>query len=285
MKAKTTRQSKAPRQPYDSLKGTRKTRSNSKPSTAASSQAVSASASTVHSPCLPLSIPTSATGAVLYRDFCAQFVKTRYPGIEPRSDWELLWMAEVSLKGTAEEIYAILDKEYVRYLECCKGEDVDWMVAKTLGQYVEPTGVKPLPKEVNKFIHIHPVPDTKYSIRLFPGSLSAAEYCLDFVDSASGEPVNSPFEFELWGVPNPATPWLTVQIAQKMRSIERAHGIKQTDILPGHEKFILRDGQTCVLIRPGQPNIRFTVPVRRHPDALQVAPVNEIVLDLPQFID
>ncbi|KAJ2975546.1 hypothetical protein NUW54_g11716 [Trametes sanguinea] len=285
MKTKATRQSKAPRQPYDSSKRTRKTRSNSKSSTAASSQAVSASASTVHSPCLPLPLSTSATGAVLYRDLCTQFVKTRYPGIEPRSDFELVWMTEVSLKGTAEEIYATLDKEYARSIKDCGVEKTEWMVAKTLGQYVEPTGIKPLPKEVNKYIHIRPIPDTDYSIRLFPGSLSAAEYCLDFVDSASGEPVNSPFEYELWGVPNPDTPWLSMPITQKMRSIEHTHGIKQADILPGHEKFILRDGQTCVLIRPGQPNIRFTVPVRRHPDALQAAPVNEIVLDLPQVID
>ncbi|KAH9887744.1 hypothetical protein C8Q73DRAFT_210960 [Cubamyces lactineus] len=271
MKTKATRQSKVPRQPYDASKRSRKSRSCRKPPSA------------IPSPCLPLALPTSATGAVLYRDLCVQHVKARYPGIEPRSDWELLFMSGTTLKGTREEVYAVLDKEYLEDLEGY-GDECDGMVARTLGQYVEPTGYKPLPKEINKYIHIRPIPDTKYSIRLFPGSMSAAEYCLDFVDSATGEPVNSPFEFELWGVPDPDTPWLSMPITQKMRSIERAHGIKQENILPGHEKFILRDGLTCVLIRPGKPKIRFKVPVRRLPELEQAAAEEEIVLDLPDVI-
>ena len=146
--------------------------------------------------------------------------------------------------------------------------------------------MKPLPKESNKYIHIRPIPDTKYSIRLFPGSISAAEYCMDFVDSASGEPVNSPFEFELWGVPDPDTPWLSMPITMQMRSIENSHGIKQEDILPGHEKFILRDGLTCVLIRPGKPKIQFKVPVRKMPEQPQPQGAPEVViLDFPEVID
>ena len=138
--------------------------------------------------------------------------------------------------------------------------------------------MKPLPKEVNKYVYIRSIPDTKYSIRLFPGSISAAEYCLDFVDSATGEPVNSPFEFELWAVENPETPWLSMPVTMQMRSIEYAHGIKQADILPGHEKFILRDGLTCVLIRPGKPKIQFTVPVRKLPDQAKAAPEDVVIL-------
>lgn len=106
---------------------------------------------------------------------------------------------------------------------------------------------------------------------------------MDFIDSATGEPVNSPFEYELWGIPNPDTPWLSFPICGQLRSIEYAHGIKQKDILPGAEKFILRDGQTCVLARPGKRSIRFTVPVRKMqpPDAVD----DMDVFDLPQFID
>ncbi|KAL7279563.1 hypothetical protein ACG7TL_005962 [Trametes sanguinea] len=283
-KAKATRQSNASRQPYNGSKRTRKSRAQPKSSNDGSSQALSSSTSTIPSPCMPLMMPKTATGAVMYRDICVQHVKTRYPDIEPRNDWELLRMAEVSLQGTPEQIYAILDKQHQGFLNVF-GDESEWMVAKALNQYIEPTGIKPLPKETNKYIHICPIPDTKYSIRLFPGSISAAEYCLDFVDTASGEPVNSPFEFELWGIPDPDTPWLGTSISMKLRSMEQSHGIKQKDILPGHEKFLLRDGQTCALIRPGKPKIRFTVPVRKHPDTPQAVQEDEIVLKFPKIIE
>lgn len=132
---------------------------------------------------------------------------------------------------------------------------------------------------------IRPIPDSKYSLRLFPGSFSAAEYCLDFVETATGKPVNSPFEYELWGVPNPDadTPWLSIPMCGKLRSIERSHGIKQADILPGEEKYILRDGQTCVLARPGKRSLRFTVPVRKMKSAEVVDDMD--VVDLPRYIE
>ena len=75
-------------------------------------------------------------------------------------------------------------------------------------------------------------------------------------------------------------------IKMQMRSIENAHGIKQEDILPGHEKFILRDGLTCVLIRPGKPKIQFKVPVRKMPEQPQPQGAPEVViLDFPEVID
>ncbi|KAI8973979.1 hypothetical protein BD414DRAFT_498761 [Trametes punicea] len=102
---------------------------------------------------------------------------------------------------------------------------------------------------------------------------------MDFVDSATGEPVNSPFEYELWGVPDPETPW-AMPMCGRLRSIERAHGIKQEDILPGEERFVLRDGQTCMLMRPGKKSLRFTVPVRLRKAVEE--PVD--VVDLPRTL-
>ncbi len=133
-----------------------------------------------------------------------------------------------------------------------------------------------------KFVFVRPIPDSEYSFRLFPGSLSAAEYCMDFVDTATGKPINSPFEYELWAVPDPDTPWLSLPMTGKLRSIERGHGIKQKDIKPGAEKFVLRDGQTCVLMRPGKRPLRFTVPVRRveTPDVVE----DVDVADLPKVV-
>ncbi|KAI0371469.1 hypothetical protein BV20DRAFT_1051496 [Pilatotrama ljubarskyi] len=99
---------------------------------------------------------------------------------------------------------------------------------------------------------------------------------MDFVHSASGEPVNSPFEYVLWGVPETKTPWLSMSMSQRIRSIEHTHSIRQEDILPGHEKFILRDGLTRVLIRPGKSKIQSNVPVRSAPPAPEAASPNFI---------
>ncbi|KAI0639081.1 hypothetical protein C8Q77DRAFT_33657 [Trametes polyzona] len=94
-----------------------------------------------------------------------------------------------------------------------------------LDTYVEPTGMKPKPGD--KFVFVRPIPDSDYSIRLFPGSVSATEYCMDFVETATGEAVNSPPELELWDVSNPDMPHITMAMTERLKSIERAHGIKQ----------------------------------------------------------
>lgn len=85
------------------------------------------------------------------------------------------------------------------------------------------------------------------------GSFSA-EYCPDLVETATGKPVNSPFEYELWGVPNTDadTPWLSIPMCGKLRSTEQSHGMKQADVLPGEEKLVLRGGQTVSWRVPSQ---------------------------------
>ncbi|KAI9062950.1 hypothetical protein FKP32DRAFT_1721670 [Trametes sanguinea] len=161
-------------------------------------------------------------------------------------------------------------------------EMTDNSVTTVLDTYMEHSGKKPVADD--PLVFTRPVPDSNYSIRLFPGSLSLSEYCMDFVDTTTGEPVNSPFEHELWSVPNPDTPWLTIPMVGKLRSAERGHGIRQEDILPGEEKYFLRDGQTCVLMRPGKRPVRFTVPVRRRPELQESAEAVD-VLDFPKLVD
>ena len=141
---------------------------------------------------------------------------------------------------------------------------------------------KPKPGAPNVFVR--PIPNSKYSIRLFPGSLPAREYCLDFVRASTGEPVNSPFKFELWTVPRTSTPWLG-GMAMRVHSLEKVYGNRQEDIVPGQEKSLLRDGQSCLLKRPGQRNLRLTVPVRAA--AVQAANADEDVdeIDFPKTID
>ena len=205
-------------------------------------------------------------------------------------------------EGSADEVYAALDKEYIEHVKMFGFEEVNYMGSGLMDTEIEPTGVctplrftflmpdrslqvKPPPKELNKYIHVRPIPDTQYSLRLFPGSISAREYCMDIVDSASGEPVNSPFDFELWGAPDPATPAVGMpRLTHQIPSAERGHGLKQEEIQPGHEKWFLTDGRTYVIVRPGKPNVRFTVPDRRLPRR-PPPPDDEIVLDLPKVVD
>ncbi|KAI0351328.1 hypothetical protein OH77DRAFT_1429877 [Trametes cingulata] len=220
--------------------------------------------------------PSSA--AIPFRDICLDNIRERYPDFTPRNDWDILQLASRPLrKGTQKEIYAWLDETYAR--EKGNNPNADDNLLRVLNTRMEATGKKPRPGD--KLVYIRPIPDSAYSIRLYPGAVLTAEYCMDFVETATGKAVNSPFEFELWNIPNPETPWLGMPASGKLRSIERAHGIRQEDILPGEEKFILRDGQTCMLTRPGKRAVWFTVPVRPQPAAQGMEDMDKI--DFPKL--
>lgn len=69
-----------------------------------------------------------------------------------------------------------------------------------------------------------------------------------------------------------------------MRPLECSFGIPQHKIEPGAEKFLLHDGQHCLLRRPGHRDVRFRVPIRRRL-RVEAAPVDADVLDFPEYID
>ncbi|KAI0657796.1 hypothetical protein C8Q70DRAFT_1055563 [Cubamyces menziesii] len=109
---------------------------------------------------------------------------------------------------------------------------------------------------------------------------------MDFVDSTTGQPVNRPFDFQLVaGAGETDAPWLGLPLAMPVVPIEYKFGYKPEDILPGKEKYILRDGQQCVLTRPGKPTIRFTVPIRERADSTRAVAAAEptIYLDFPKI--
>ncbi|KAI0829038.1 hypothetical protein BC628DRAFT_1417397 [Trametes gibbosa] len=247
---KLTHESKRPQRPYDGTEGSRK-RSKKTENSVGSMQ--------------PSITPSSAPAPSTY-------------GNEP------VLLRRVRFEGSPTEIFAKLE-EQLAYNASTHGRDKIIHLSKDLlDTYVAPTGFKPEdPLGDPKFVFVRLVPESKYSIGLFPGSVSAAEYCMDFVESATGKPVNPPFEDELWGITNTETPWLSVSICTNLRSIERVDGIKQNEISPGSEKFVLRDGQTCVLERPGKRPLRFTVPICRR-EMPAVVETQDIV-ELPKFID
>lgn len=87
------------------------------------------------------------------------------------------------------------------------------------------------------------------------------QYCLDFVLSSNhAQPVNSPADFTLWTtIPNyPSLPTKMMQII----SLEEKRGVRRSEIRSGEERFILVEGQHCLLKRPGFKDVSFIVPLR-----------------------
>ena len=115
------------------------------------------------------------------------------------------------------------------------------------------------------------ISDSAYSVRLFPGSYLGKQWGMDFVNTASGEPVNSPLEYELWTIPQAETGFAP----RRVYSIEKINGVRHDAMRPGAERFHLKDGETYLLKFPRRKNIRFRVPMRRE----RVVPVEQTHVD------
>ncbi|KAI0670948.1 hypothetical protein C8Q78DRAFT_1033004 [Trametes maxima] len=214
------------------------------------------------------------------RDFILEIVHKHYSYYTPRSDFEIVSLGTQQYKGKPEDISAYMDKELARAITRYGSlEAVNRWAKDYLDVKAEVTGAKPRPGDYGVFVL--PLPDSDYSIRIFPGSLAASEYCLDFVRTATGEPVNSPFKFQLISGPNPSAP-MGIGSAMQLRPLEHAFGISQKEIAPGEEKFLLRDGQTCLLRRPGHKDVQFVIPIRRRPEPPK--PTNTHFIELPKYI-
>ncbi|KAH9849159.1 hypothetical protein C2E23DRAFT_401889 [Lenzites betulinus] len=215
------------------------------------------------------------------RDVYLEFAAKHYPYYTPKNDHEIFLLGGGSYKGpnSVEGITQHVKERMKNAISAWAGtrEAVLRNASKTLDTKADFTGLKPRPGDPGVFIRS--LPDSDYSIRLFPGSKAASEYCLDFVLSATGEPVNSPFKFNLLAGAGPTTPVGFVPTVG-VQALERSFGIAQKDILPGAEKFVLRDGQLCTLQRPGHKDVQFTVPMRRRPEPPNP---NVVVLELPQY--
>ncbi|KAI8973974.1 hypothetical protein BD414DRAFT_424874 [Trametes punicea] len=169
---------------------------------------------------------------------------------------------------------AWLAREWGQALEYCGSVAAVMAMSKALlDEEADDSGIKPEPGTVEHDIKYLQIPGTAISLRFWPGSLAAAEYCMDFVVTNSQQPINVPEGYELWVVPDPAMPWLK-PVSMRLLSIEQAHGIPPSQIHPGEEKFILRDGLLCLLRneRVGL-ELHFYVPVRAE---FRATPVVEI---------
>ncbi|KAI0644634.1 hypothetical protein C8Q79DRAFT_912749 [Trametes meyenii] len=235
-------------------------------------------------PASPLSSEPSMPPAYLKsmvpaREVYLEVFKDAYPNLTPRDDYDIMILGSNRRVGTKEEILAWVDQRMQLDIKRSGSRDAVLESAKKLlDDLVAPTGRKPRPG--CNTAHIRPIPGSKYSLRLWPGNPYVNEYCMDIVDTDTKQAVNSPFKFDLWVIPDPDAPWLSGPIGC-LRSLERNFGIPQQDILPGEEKWVLRDGQTCLIRRPGEKDVRFTVPVRKR-RKLPTTEEEVYILDFPK---
>ncbi|RPD55209.1 hypothetical protein L226DRAFT_526143 [Lentinus tigrinus ALCF2SS1-7] len=213
------------------------------------------------------------------RDVYLAQIRTRFPGFVPQNDVDLLALGGGSYKGPEEGLRAWLDNELASMVALVG--DAQRAIEAAQDILSAPgivTGLKPQPGDTGEGIFVRQIPRSEYSIRLFPGTPAMREYCLDFVETRTGQPVNSPFKFELWLIGNGTSPHAHGRV--RLRSLESAFGYLPQDISPGAEKFVLTDGMTCLLTRPGHKPVRFTVPTRTE----AVEPFDGDELDLPERI-
>ncbi|KAI0642955.1 hypothetical protein C8Q79DRAFT_980828 [Trametes meyenii] len=251
------------------------------PSSALPTPSLSSSAS--NNPPTPAGTALSTTRALpTMRELSVRVVQKHFPSYVAQNDWELLELSGPAYQGDESGIRDYLDALLVsRVEEDGSYENVMSNATRILDDRVECTGMKPSPGDPQVFVQA--IPDSQYSIRLFPGSLHNSEYCLDFVDSRTGEPVNSPFKFDLICLPSPNAPIGSGPMVG-MRPLECAFGMEADKIPPGEEKFLFRDGQHCILRRPGLRDVRFTIPIRRRPQAVLPTP-DAHFLEFPEYID
>ncbi|OSD06836.1 hypothetical protein PYCCODRAFT_772448 [Trametes coccinea BRFM310] len=233
----------------------------------------------------PNSNAPPSSNRVQCRQFYTELAHSMHPDFPPQNSFDILMLGTNKLTHltTAASKRAWLDQRWQRMVRVCGSEEAARRrVDNLLDAMVEPTGRKPRSGDPD-VIYI-PIPGSnELALRLWPGSPSAAEYCLDFFDGNTKTPINVPAGYKLWMIPDPARPWLQ-PICMALTSIERAYGIKSKDILPGEEKYILRDGMLCQLCRGNQKVLRFYVPLRQQASGLH-GEVDDNPIVTPQSYD
>ncbi|KAI0759373.1 hypothetical protein BD413DRAFT_597893 [Trametes elegans] len=216
------------------------------------------------------------------RDILLQVVRKTYPYYTPKDDLELLSLSNGRYKGPPSGIQRFLEEDLARFHE--HGYEASLADTKEgLDELIEATGLKPSPGDPNVFVR--PIPDSEFSIRLFPGCTEAKEYCLDFVRTATGEAVNSPFpEFELFSAPGPDAPIGSGPVVS-VSPLECSFGVSRDQIPPGEEKFVMADGTTAVLRRPGHKDVRFRVPIRRPRNPPPKPVIDAHILEFPEYVE
>ncbi|OSD05436.1 hypothetical protein PYCCODRAFT_1432593 [Trametes coccinea BRFM310] len=226
--------------------------------------------------------PRRGPEPVQARRFYVEVVAERFPDLPLNglSDFEVyhLAIAEVDSERTLDDVRRIAGDRWRWFVEECGGiRKAQQIWEEYMNEEVEPTGRKPEPGD--PYVDILPIPGTSYSLRFWPGSLTWAEYCMDFVEDTNHQgmvAVNVPAGYKVWAIPDPDhSPWLFPTCTQ-LESLERSYGIPPEKIIAGEEKYLLRDGLVCSLVYEDREVLRFQVPKRQGAN-----PVEEDVAEIP----
>ncbi|KAI9062801.1 hypothetical protein FKP32DRAFT_1604220 [Trametes sanguinea] len=218
--------------------------------------------------------PRRGPEPVKARRFYAQVVAERFPDLplEGLSDFELYQLATSEVNGKTLDDMRRISSELWQSLveECGDTQKAQRLWKAFMDEELEPTGRKPEPDD--PYIDILPIPDTPYSLRFWPGSLSWAEYCMDFMEDTEQHgtiAVNVPAGYQVWAIPDPDnSPWL-FPTCTHLESLERSYGIPRDKIVAGEEKYLLRDGLVCSLVFMDREVLRFQVPKRQGANSVE----------------
>ncbi|KAI1797090.1 hypothetical protein LXA43DRAFT_878744 [Ganoderma leucocontextum] len=117
-------------------------------------------------------------------------IHQRYPRYQPLNDSFEIFMLGISNDTVPEgELRTWLDKKFAHQLAwkgTPEGVFEDARIFLDLSGGI--SGVKPRPGTRN--VYMRAIPDSDYSLRLFPGNIALQEYCADFVRTSTGKAVD-----------------------------------------------------------------------------------------------
>ena len=110
-------------------------------------------------------------------------------------------------------------------------------------------------------VKYYDIPDSKYVIRLWDGSLQQYRlYCFDLYDLSERTAVNLPHDYKIYKTP-PGT-FTIDDMCAEVTSWEVNWGVSAEEIRPGQERFAVTEGSYLALLRPGKPLFFFMLPTR-----------------------
>ncbi|KAI0035994.1 hypothetical protein K488DRAFT_42195 [Vararia minispora EC-137] len=216
---------------------------------------------------------TSSTRFECRRPLHQYIAKRGYPDITPRNDYEVCQLSCGNYRPQIDgdfhiwiEKRLLLDARLICPEDVERGKEIVLSRSKArLDKPVRISGFKPMPGD-NEDVHICPIPNSEFSVRLFGKYMEdKRQYGLDFIRTSTGEPENSPFQYDLFTVPDPDTQTAKPMMrprSGRLFSVESGLGLRADQIYPGAEKFILSEGMCCLLKRKGHRDVYFKVPVR-----------------------
>ncbi|KAI0033228.1 hypothetical protein K488DRAFT_70005 [Vararia minispora EC-137] len=226
---------------------------------------------------------TTSTRFECCRPMLEYMAKRGYPDITPRNDYEMSHLSCGNYKPQEHgDFYTWVERQLLIDAQLFCPEDIERgkeiALSRSTKLFEKPariSGFKPMPGD-NEDVHICPIPNSEFSIRLFGKYMEdKRQYGLDFVRTSTGKSENSPFQYDLFTVPDPdvqtAGPMMGPR-SGRLFSVESGLGLEPSEIHPGAEKFILSEGMCCLLKRKGQ---MFTSRSlfesdRKHPSSLKL---------------